>query len=75
MSRENAQSKGRRYLGEGRLIVTVANEHAVSALCRGGGALYQLGFACGGWSCSCPAKTLCCHLVALQLVTAPRRPA
>ncbi len=72
MTRENAQTKGRRYLAEGRLIVTVANSHAVSAICRGGGALYQLGFGRGGWACTCPAKSLCAHLVALQLVTAPR---
>ncbi len=72
MSRENAQAKGRRYITEGRLIVTVATEHAVSAICRGGGAVYRVAFDGGRWSCNCPARSLCAHLVALQLVTAPR---
>ena len=72
MPRENAQAKARRYLAEARLIVTAVNEHQVTAICRGGGALYELRFGRGGWSCTCPAKTTCSHLIALQLVTAPR---
>lgn len=73
MTRESAQTKGRRYLTEGRLVVTHVTEGCVRAYCRGGGALYQLGFdAPTHWWCDCPARVRCSHLVALQLVVAMR---
>ncbi len=72
MSRENVEAKGRRYLAEGRLVVDVVVGSAVRARCRGGGAVYDLEHDAGaGWSCSCPARRWCAHLVALALVTAP----
>ena len=67
-SRENVQTQGRRYLVEGRLRVTLVHAGRVQATCRGQGDLYQLMYAGGGWWCSCPALSLCAHLVALQLV-------
>ncbi len=71
--REPVHVKARRYLVEGRLIVSHVGESEIRATCRGGGDEYQLAFAAGrGWSCSCPARSLCAHLVALQLVTAVR---
>jgi hypothetical protein len=71
--RENAQDKGRRYAGEGRLIVELVDGSSIQAICRGNGDVYHLGYEGGRWSCTCPAKRRCAHLYALQLVT--RRPA
>lgn len=73
MTRENVETKGRRYLTEGRLTVEVVVADAIRARCRGAGAVYDLAHAAGaGWSCSCPARGWCAHLVALSLVvTAP----
>lgn len=67
--RENAEAKGRRYLIEGRLVVERVAGSEIRARCRGGGAVYDLGLDRGAWWCSCPALSLCSHLVALQLVT------
>lgn len=70
MPRENAQAKGRRYLLDGRLFVRYVGPHGIRATCRGQGEVYQLGWERRpGWFCSCPARTRCAHLVALQLVT------
>lgn len=67
--RENAEAKARRYLGEGRLAVTHVDDRRVRATCRGGGAVYVLGFDRGSWYCDCPALTVSCsHVLALQLV-------
>ena len=70
--REAVQVKARRYLGEGRLRVLEVDEHAGTALaeCRGNGALYTVRRDERGWTCDCPARVTCAHLVALQLVTA-----
>ncbi len=72
--RENAETKGRRYLAEGRLHVQRVDERGIVARCRGAGEIYRLGFdpPSGTWRCSCAALGRCSHLVALQLVT--RRP-
>jgi uncharacterized Zn finger protein len=73
MTREGAEAKGRRYLVEGRLTVVACEDWQVEALCKGdSGHMYVLGYTRDGWWCECPA-TRCSHLVALQLVTAPRR--
>jgi uncharacterized Zn finger protein len=70
--RENAASKGRRYLCEGRLHVETVHPHGVAATCRGDGVRYQLGWQPGpGWWCTCPVLTdQCAHLIALRLVVA-----
>lgn len=72
MTRENAAEKARRYLAEGRLVVTAVDGDHLTATCRGGGAVYELDHRPGrGWSCTCPARTdRCAHLHALQLVVA-----
>lgn len=72
MSRENAQAKGRRYVGEGRLVLTALGPRSVAGTCRGDGAVYRLGWTpARGWWCTCPAKTdRCAHLSACRLVTA-----
>jgi hypothetical protein len=67
--RENAETKGRRYVAEGRLLVERVDEHGIRASCRGGGSVYALGHDGVAWFCSCPALGLCAHLIALQLVT------
>jgi uncharacterized Zn finger protein len=69
--RENAFSKARRYLTEGRLLIVEVNNSRVSALCRGDGSIYSLGLSPGnGWHCECPAVSRsCAHLQALRLVT------
>jgi hypothetical protein len=68
-SRESAEAKGRRYLVEGRLSIEQVDASGVCATCRGGGAVYDVAWAPGdGWSCSCPARRLCAHRVALGVV-------
>ena len=68
--KENAQIKARRYLTEGRLRVLDVDEYAGTALaeCRGNGALYTVSRDEHGWTCDCPARSTCAHIVALQLV-------
>jgi hypothetical protein len=75
--RENADTKGARYLSEGRLRVLNVDEDdgVVMAECRGDGAIYSLGRDERGWFCGCPARGRCCHLKALGrvVVMEPRR--
>lgn len=72
MSRENVETKGRRYLTEGRLEIIYKAEGQIHAYCLGSDVRYRLGYWHGHWACSCEARGRCAHLVALQLVT--RRP-
>lgn len=69
--RESAETKGRRYATEGRLLVLEINADAIRARCRGDGHVYRLGWnPADRWWCSCPARgDRCSHLVALRLVT------
>jgi len=74
VSRENVQTKGRRLLTEGRLTVLVMNDSGlIAASCRGdsGEPPYALGYdpRAREWRCTCEARGLCSHLVALKLVT------
>jgi hypothetical protein len=67
--RESAASKACRYLAEGRLTVERVDQTIVRASCRGSGAVYQVSWSPdSSWACSCPAKTRCAHLLALQAV-------
>ena len=71
MSRESTTAKAARYLVEGRLIVSHVQRGGVSATCRGDGTIYELGWRpASGWSCTCPARGRCSHLIALGHVTA-----
>jgi hypothetical protein len=72
--RESAETKGRRYLCEGRLVVERVDERRIAASCRGGGAVYRLGHDGTRWYCECPARSRCSHLIALQLVTVREAP-
>lgn len=70
--RENAEDKGRRYLLDGRLVVqVVARPGHFSATVRGNGEIYLVTYGRGGWHCTCPARSLCCHLVAAHRIAAP----
>lgn len=74
MTRENATAKGHRYLIEGRLTVTLVAGDEVRATCRGGGVVHELGHSLArSWWCSCPARSTCCHLAALMLVSVVER--
>lgn len=72
--RETVANKARRYLIEGRIIVTVAAPGHVEATARGAGTIYKLGYTPAGWWCQCPAYRTCCHLRALQTIAAPDTP-
>jgi uncharacterized Zn finger protein len=71
MPRETVEAKAARYLVEQRLHVQAITSSGVSARCRGGDASYTLSWDGRDWSCSCPARGRCAHLVALWLVTVP----
>jgi uncharacterized Zn finger protein len=75
--RENAETKARRYLGEGRLDVQRVEHDLVVARCLGDeGDSYHLRWdqERRRWSCSCPAfGPRCAHVLALARVT--RKPA
>jgi len=72
--RENAETRGRRYLTEGRLVITRVDPKGIIATCRGSGTVHDVTwFAGSGWNCTCPARSTCAHLWALQLVTAVQR--
>lgn len=71
MTRESAQTKGARLLTEGRLVVERAEPGVFAATARGSGAVHHVQFGSGGWSCTCPARATCSHLVAAHLIAAP----
>lgn len=72
MVRENAAAKARRYLTEGRVILTEVSPGRIGARVRGDGSVYDIRFQDGHWSCDCPALTdQCSHLRAIRLVVAP----
>ena len=67
--REDYRTKGRRYVGEGRLTLKLVTADTIAATCKGNGEVYELGHTAGRWWCSCAARSTCSHLAALQLVT------
>lgn len=69
---ENAEAKGRRYLTEGRVMVILADRDLVGAFVRGTGTVYSITYTRGSWDCSCEARGLCAHRVAVGLCTSPR---
>jgi hypothetical protein len=69
MTRESAETKARRYLCEGRVVVEAVDSKHIIASVRGSGVLHMTGYHPGGWFCSCDAKGRCSHLLALQLIT------
>lgn len=71
MTRENAETKGVRYLTSRRLVVLEARTGYLLAVVRGSGELHNVTFGRGGWSCTCPARGTCSHLYAARLIAAP----
>jgi hypothetical protein len=67
--RENYQRKAERYVSQGRLTITRLDASGIAATCKGGGRIYACGYGNGRWFCDCEARTTCCHVAALQLVT------
>ena len=67
--RESVETKGRRYLVEGRLLVELVDGRRIVASCRGG-RRYSLGYdpTRNEWRCTCPARGRCAHLLALRLI-------
>lgn len=70
---ENATDKAMRLLQEGRLMIERVDPDVryVRAKCRGdSGEVYALGHdpAKNEWRCTCEARGVCSHLIALQRV-------
>ena len=74
MVREAAPAKARRYLTEGRVQLVRVTESNALAKVRGDGAVHTVIANPKFWSCSCPAKGRCAHLLAVGLVVAVGRP-
>lgn len=69
--RESAHAKARRLLVEGRVRVLEAHEDdgVFAAEVRGDhAALYVVSHDADGWSCSCPTRGECSHLLACELI-------
>jgi hypothetical protein len=68
--REDAITRGKRLVSEGRLIVSHVSGRSIAGICRGdSGEIHRLGHDPGrGWWCACPARSTCAHLRALMLV-------
>lgn len=66
--REAVEMKGRRYLTEGRLTITYVRHGSARAICRGKDAVYTIALDGDQWSCSCPARRRCSHIMAAQRV-------
>jgi hypothetical protein len=67
----NAAGKADVYLAEGRVVVEQVTQRMVLATVRGDGARYCVTYTeRAGWSCDCPARSRCCHLLAVRKVTA-----
>jgi uncharacterized Zn finger protein len=71
--REDAATKARRYLIEGRVTITLVHGREVAAVVRGDTAMtYRVRHRDGAWADDCPARTASCsHIRAVQLVTQP----
>ena len=73
--REGIPEKAHRYLAEGRVLILqagpdpLARSPRLTAHVDGGGAVpYIVTVDRGRWSCTCPARVRCCHIVAVSLV-------
>ena len=66
--RQDAFTKARRIVAEGRLTLHLVDQDVVEASCRGDAAVHNLGFDEVGFYCSCRARGRCSHLIALGLV-------
>jgi uncharacterized Zn finger protein len=71
VSRETAEEKAVRYLGEGRVKVRAVTPAGVEAEVQGASEKpYRTRREGHRWSCDCPAwQRQCCHVRAVRLVT------
>jgi hypothetical protein len=76
IGRENASTKAMRYLVEGRVQIAHCGPDGVQAFVRGSGHLHRVEHRSDQpWTCTCPAKSRCSHLLAVQhVVVAPYDP-
>lgn len=68
--RENAETKARRYLVEGRVQMVRVTPSTALANVRGDGAVFSVTAAPSRWTCNCPAVGRCAHQLAVGLVVA-----
>ena len=73
MTRETAEGKAGRLLVEGAVVVRLAVPEQVTATVRGTSGQHEVSWGRGGWFCTCPARSTCSHLLAVERVTAPTR--
>jgi uncharacterized Zn finger protein len=74
--REDARTKARRLLGEGRVTVRCLGPDVIVARVRGDSAReYSVAWDPVGWSCPCAALGRCSHIIATQLVVLEPLPA
>ncbi len=68
--REDVSSRARRLVSSGRVTIRRVETDRVLAEVRGdSGIVRRVVFARGtGWGCSCPARSVCAHTRAVQLV-------
>jgi uncharacterized Zn finger protein len=67
--RENARSKARRLLAEGRVTLRRIGPDAIVARVRGDSAReYAVAWNPSGWFCPCDAVGRCSHILAVMLV-------
>jgi hypothetical protein len=71
MPREPLNRKAERLLNDHRLQITRLDGDQVEAVIQGDHGNYRLGHRDGRWTCSCPARIECAHIVALTRVTTP----
>ena len=68
--REDAQTKARRLVSEGRVTIRRIGDDLIVADVRGDTAeVYPVTWDPDSWSCGCPALGRCSHVRAVQLVT------
>ena len=65
---EDAATKARRLLGEGRVTIRCLSDDAIAADVRGDSGLHRVTWTPSGWACDCDALRRCSHIRATQLV-------
>ena len=76
MPREDAATKARRLLVEGRVTIRTLSDDLIEARVRGDSARhYDVIWEPSGWSCDCDALSRCSHTRAVQLVVLEPRTA
>lgn len=70
LGRENARTKARRLLVEGRVLIRYVGPQGIRAFVRGDSAsMREVTYSGGLWDCPCEARGTCSHILAVQTVT------